>query len=56
MDFAEAVVKAKNAIKEAERNERNKKGLRAMRDLQDAMFYLGEAELTLREKFGGVKK
>ena len=56
MDFAEAVTKAKNAIKEAEQNERDKKGNFAMRDLEDAMFYLGEAEQDLRDKFGGVKK
>lgn len=52
MDFAEAVVKAKNAIKEAESNERNKKRWRALCDLEDAMRYLKDAYYDLQ----GVKK
>ena len=52
MDFAEAIVKAKNAIKEAESSERNNKRWRALCDLEDAMRYLKDAYYDLQ----GVKK
>ena len=49
MDFAEAIVKAKNAIKEAESNERDKKNWAAMGDLVNAMVYLKDAYYDLQE-------
>lgn len=53
MDFAEAVTKAKNAIKQAEQNERDKKGMKAIHDLNKAISYLEEAVMNLRKE---VKK
>lgn len=49
MDFAEAVTKAKNAIKQAEQNERDKKRWRALCDLEDAMRHLKDAYYDLQE-------
>ena len=52
MDFAGAVTKAKNAIKEAEQNERDKKLWEAKGDLVSAITYLKDAYYDLQ----GVKK
>lgn len=49
MDFAEAVTKAKNAIKQAEQNERDKKSWAAKGDLVNAMVYLKDAYYDLQE-------